>query len=233
MAPYDTGSTTVPSEYAYTNGSASTEAAQGIRAHANSSYSKSVPYAFRSADGSGYSIELPTLGKAGTPYARTVMPLRTMSPQALPDAGLVFDSLLKRQSNPPGSILPETDADGFAPHPSGLNSLFFALADLIIHSVFDTDHFDESINRVSSYLDLSPLYGSGWTIGVGYGPTAKPGPCENDIVRRLDGTGRLWEDVFSDARLLFMPPSVCALLVLFCRNHNVSFQIGAYLGESH
>lgn len=36
-----------------------------------------------------------------------------------------------------------------------------------------------------------------------------------------DGTGRLWEDVFADRRLLFMPPSTCALLVLFCRNHNV------------
>ena len=44
---------------------------------------------------------------------------------------------------------------------------------------------------------------------------------ENDQVRKLDGTGKLWEDVFSDARLLFMPPTVCALLVLFGRNHNV------------
>ncbi len=99
-------------------------------------------------------MEMPSLGKAGTPYARTVIPLRTMSPQALPDAGLVFDSLLKRQPNPSGSSLPETDADGFAPHPGGLNGFFFALADLIIHTVFDTDLFDESVNRVSSYLDL-------------------------------------------------------------------------------
>ena len=44
---------------------------------------------------------------------------------------------------------------------------------------------------------------------------------ENMKVRRMDGTGRLWEDVFADARILFMPPNVCALLVLFCRNHNV------------
>lgn len=36
-----------------------------------------------------------------------------------------------------------------------------------------------------------------------------------------DGTGRLFDDVFADSRLLAMPPSVCALLVLMCRNHNV------------
>ncbi|KAK0495168.1 hypothetical protein EDD18DRAFT_1013224, partial [Armillaria luteobubalina] len=36
-----------------------------------------------------------------------------------------------------------------------------------------------------------------------------------------DGTGRLWEDVFADSRLLRMPAASCALLVLLCRNHNV------------
>jgi len=39
-------------------------------------------------------------------------------------------------------------------------------------------------------------------------------------LRRLDGTGMMWNDVFAEDRLLFLPPISCALLVLFCRNHN-------------
>ena len=37
----------------------------------------------------------------------------------------------------------------------------------------------------------------------------------------LGEASELWEDVFADSRILFMPPNVCTLLVLFCRNHNV------------
>lgn len=63
------------------------------------------------------------------------------------------------------------------------------------------------INDTSSYLDLSPLYGHDEEAQM--------------KVRRQDGTGRLYEDVFSENRLLLMPPQVSALLVLFSRNHNV------------
>lgn len=42
----------------------------------------------------------------------------------------------------------------------GVSSLFFAFADLVIHSVFNTDRNNPTINNASSYLDLSPLYGS-------------------------------------------------------------------------
>lgn len=110
-----------------------------------------------------------------------------------PDSGLVFDTLLRR--------------DKFEPHPAGISSLFFAFANLVIHSIFDTNHQDCTLNNASSYLDLSPLYGSS--------------PETANQLRRRDGTGKLWEDVFADGRLLLMPPSVCALLVLLCRNHNV------------
>ena len=41
-----------------------------------------------------------------------------------------------------------------------MSSLFFAFADLVIHSIFNTDRKDSTINNASSYLDLSPLYGS-------------------------------------------------------------------------
>ncbi|KIP05732.1 hypothetical protein PHLGIDRAFT_91744, partial [Phlebiopsis gigantea 11061_1 CR5-6] len=151
-----------------------------------------VPYAFRSADGSDYNVLWPSLGKAGLPYARTVSSTHPLPASSLPDPSLVFDMLLKR--------------DKFEPHPAGVSSLFFAFADLVIHSIFNTDHNNPTINKASSYLDLSPLYGSS--------------DKEFDTVRRKDGTGRLFEDVFADSRLLFMPPSACALLVLFSRNHN-------------
>ncbi|TFY60825.1 hypothetical protein EVJ58_g4902 [Rhodofomes roseus] len=155
-------------------------------------------YAFRSADGAHYNVLMPTLGMAGTPYARSVPSTTPLPPQYLPDPGLVFDTLLKR--------------DEFVEHPR----------------VFNTDARDWTKNAASSYLDLSPLYGSA--------------QAQVDSVRResravrlatfaddaglrtcgtgKDGSGRLWEDVFADARLLFMPPSTAALLVLFCRNHN-------------
>ncbi|PCH41929.1 heme peroxidase [Wolfiporia cocos MD-104 SS10] len=151
-----------------------------------------VKYAFRSADGSNYNPLMPTIGMAGMPYARSVPGTQVLPEAFLPDPGLVFDTLLKR--------------DKFVEHPGGISSLFFAFADLVIHSIFDTDARDWSRNSTSSYLDLSPLYGT----------TEKA----VDSVRRKDGTGRLHEDVFADIRLKFMPPAAGALLVLFCRNHN-------------
>lgn len=154
-----------------------------------------IKYAFRPADGSNYNPLFPSLGKAGTPYARSVPSANFTPISTLPDPSLVFDTLLRRE---PGT---------FTPHPGGISSLFFAFADLVTHSIFNTNHSDWNINDASSYLDLSILYGSS--------------DSAVDKVRRKDGTGRLWDDVFSDGRLLFMPPSSCALLVLMNRNHNV------------
>lgn len=152
-----------------------------------------VKYAFRPADGSNYNPLFPSLGKAGSPYARSVPGRHSMPKNVLPDPSLVFDTLLRREK--------------FEPHPGGISSLFFAFADLVIHSIFNTNHTDWNINDASSYLDLSILYGSS--------------DSAVHQVRRHDGTGRLWEDVFADSRLLFMPPATCALLVLLSRNHNV------------
>jgi hypothetical protein len=137
------------------------------------------------------------MGQAGSPYARSVPSTNFVPSSALPDAAIVFDTLLRR--------------DKFQPHPGGISSFFFAFADLVIHSIFNTDYKDNTVNNASSYLDLSILYGT----------------SEQDVksVRRMDGTGMLYDDVFADSRLLFMPPSVCALLVLFNRNHNVSVPI--------
>lgn len=152
-----------------------------------------VKYAFRPADGSNYNPLFPTMGKAGSPYARSVPSKHCLPKDSLPDPGLIFDTLLKR--------------DKYEEHPGGVSSMFFAFADLVIHSIFDTNHSDWSINDASSYLDLSILYGSS--------------EAEVNSVRKNDGSGQLWNDVFADSRLLHMPPASCALLVLLCRNHNV------------
>ncbi|GAA5924351.1 hypothetical protein JCM3775_005665 [Rhodotorula graminis] len=61
----------------------------------------------------------------------------------LPDPGVVWDSLLKR--------------DKFVAHPSGISSLLFGFAQLIVHSIFQTDPRNGEVNEASSYLDLSPI----------------------------------------------------------------------------
>lgn len=75
-------------------------------------------FKYRSADGSNNSYISPKLGAANTPYARSVNPL-TVQPGALPDPGLLFDSLLAREE--------------FKPHPNKVSSIFFNWASLIIH----------------------------------------------------------------------------------------------------
>jgi hypothetical protein len=64
------------------------------------------------------------LGAAGTAYARAVTPTDVQSPD-VPDAGLVFDTLLARK-------------DQFRPHQCGISSMMFYLAAIITHDVFQT-----------------------------------------------------------------------------------------------
>lgn len=54
-------------------------------------------YAWRCADGSCNNLSDPDMGKAGTPYARSVQQGNPLPRNQLPDAGLVFDTLLKRE----------------------------------------------------------------------------------------------------------------------------------------
>jgi hypothetical protein len=49
-------------------------------------------YAWRSADGSCNNVNMPDMGKAGTPYARSVQQTHPLPKHELPDAGLVFDT---------------------------------------------------------------------------------------------------------------------------------------------
>ncbi|QRV74358.1 heme peroxidase [Ceratobasidium sp. AG-Ba] len=149
-------------------------------------------FRFRSADGGGNNLQQPDLGRAGLPYSRSVPQTHPLPISELPDPELIFECLLKR--------------DKPTPHPAGLSAMFFSFATLVIHTCFRTNHADPTINETSSYVDLAPLYGNSQD--------------DQDSVRRWDGTGRMKEDVFTENRLLFLPPAVCALLVLFCRNHN-------------
>ena len=59
-------------------------------------------YKFRAADGAGNNPLFPDLGRAGLPYARSVQGKHPIPGYTLPDAGLVFDVLLKARdvSNP-------------------------------------------------------------------------------------------------------------------------------------
>ncbi|KAF9039702.1 heme peroxidase [Hymenopellis radicata] len=150
-------------------------------------------HSFRQADGGGNNLQIPHLGKAGTPYARSVQGKWCNAPTSLPDPGIIFDTLMKARDR--------------KDHPGGNSSLTFAFATIVIHSLFRTDLNDWSVNATSSYLDLSPLYGIN--------------QATQDLVRNKgEGRGLLYPDTFSEERLIFLPPAASALLVILNRNHN-------------
>jgi len=152
---------------------------------------ESNEYKYRTADGSNNNIMYPHLGRAGSPYARTVTP-QTLTPGAPPDPGLVFEAVFERGDKP-------------REHPNKISSMLFYLATIIIHDVFHTDEKNPAIVKTSSYLDLAPLYGSS--------------PEEQARVRtHVDGL--LKPDAFAEYRVLGFPPGVPALLVCFNRFHN-------------
>lgn len=78
-----------------------------------------------------------------------------------------------------------------------------------LYSIFRTSHRDVNINETSSYVDLAPLYGNNQEM--------------QNKLRVRDGRGLLRPDVFAEDRLLLLPAGVCAILVLFNRNHNVCY----------
>lgn len=75
-------------------------------------------YKYRTADGSHNNMHNPQLGKAGQAYARSARP-QIYQNAALPDPGLIFDSLLARNGE-------------FEPHPNKISSQMFYLAVVII-----------------------------------------------------------------------------------------------------
>ncbi|KAL2004333.1 hypothetical protein VTN02DRAFT_3127 [Thermoascus thermophilus] len=159
-------------------------------------------YTYRSADGSNNNPTLPWLGAANTPYARSIPPL-TIQPGALPDPGLIFDSLFARQK--------------FTPHPNKVSSLFFDWASLVIHDIFQTDHRNPHLSQTSAYLDLSTLYGDNQE--------------EQNMIRTFKD-GKLKPDCFSEPRLQAFPPACCVLLVMLNRFHNYVVEQLAVINEN-
>ena len=115
----------------------------------------------------------------------------TPLPSALPDPGVLFDSLMVRKT--------------FRPHPAKISSMLFYLATVIIHDIFRTDRHDPSISLTSSYLDLAPLYGSNQDE-------------QNEMRTHKDG--KLKPDCFSEKRIIGQPMGVGVLLIMFNRFHN-------------
>jgi linoleate 8R-lipoxygenase/9,12-octadecadienoate 8-hydroperoxide 8R-isomerase len=81
-------------------------------------------YQYRDADGANNNIRIPDLGAAGSPYARSATPI-ILQNIALPDPGVIFDSLMDRGSK-------------FEAHPNKISSMLFYLATIIIHDIFRT-----------------------------------------------------------------------------------------------
>lgn len=146
---------------------------------------------YRKHDGSGNNPWVPEMGKAGSPYSRSVPPMKPKGSN-LPDPELVYDQLLKRKG-------------AFRKHPSGLNRMFFSFATIVIHECFQTSRENPWINETSGYVDLSTLYGN----------------TEKEQVRvRTFKNGTIYPDSIASERIMMMPPGVIAVLLMFSRNHN-------------
>lgn len=156
--------------------------------HPSNSY-LGYDFVFRKADGSNNNILWPQIGAAGQPYARSVRAKRMQPPR--PDPEVVYDAVLRRKE--------------FKPHPNNISSVLFYVASIIIHDCFHTSHEDYAISETSSYLDLSPLYGS----------------SRKDQDRmRTHKDGKLKADCFADNRIMGFPPGVGVMLIFFNRFHN-------------
>ncbi|KAE8145267.1 heme peroxidase, partial [Aspergillus avenaceus] len=159
-------------------------------------------YQYRAADGSNNNPTLPWLGAANTEYARSIEPA-SIRPARMPDPGLVFDSIFARNT--------------FTPHPNKVSSIFFTWASLIIHDIFQTGHPNQEINKTSSYLDLSILYGDNQE--------------DQDMMRTFED-GKIKPDSFSEERLQALPAACGVILVMLNRFHNYVVEQLAEINEN-
>lgn len=149
-------------------------------------------FQYRTPDGSYNNILSPNLGRAGTPYAKSIRTEKRLH-GVKPDPGLLFDMLMAR------------DGDNFKENPAGISSMLFYHASIIIHDIFRTNRANNNISDTSSYLDLAPLYGSSF---------------KDQLEIRTMKEGKLKPDTFHEKRLLGQPPGVNVMLVLYSRFHN-------------
>lgn len=144
---------------------------------------------YRQADGSWNNPMNPMLGAAGSTYARTCRP--SVPVGALPDPSLIYETIMKRTN--------------YRKHPNNVSSILWYWADIVIHDLFWTDFKDINKTKTSSFLDLSPLYGSNQEM--------------QDSVRTFKD-GMMKPDTFADKRLIGQPPGVGIILIMFNRFHN-------------
>ncbi|KAI0891686.1 linoleate diol synthase [Annulohypoxylon nitens] len=145
---------------------------------------------YRMADGSWNNPMRPMNGAAGSQYARTCRP-GIVPLGALPDPELIYESVMKRTK--------------YRKHPNNVSSVLWYWATIIIHDLFWTDQTDISKTKTSSFLDLSPLYGSNQEM--------------QDSIRTFKD-GMMKPDCYADKRLLGSPPGVSVILIMFNRFHN-------------
>ncbi|KAI8717961.1 Linoleate 8R-lipoxygenase [Fusarium sp. LHS14.1] len=159
---------------------------------------------YRMPDGSFNNILEPNLGRAGTPYAKSVRSEKRLH-GVKPDPGLLFDLLLAR------------DDKNFTENPAGISSMLFYHAAIIIHDIFRTSRTDPNKSDTSSYLDLAPLYGSS---------------LKDQLEIRTMKEGKLKPDTFHEKRLLGQPAGVNVMLVLYSRFHNYVADILLKINEN-
>jgi len=162
-------------------------------------------FQYRMPDGSYNNILTPNLGKAGTPYARSIRNIKRLH-GVKPDPGLLFDLLMARDS----------DGKHFQENPAGISSMLFYHASIIIHDIFRTNRTDPNKSDTSSYLDLAPLYGSS---------------LQDQLEIRTMKEGKLKPDTFHEKRLLGQPAGVNVMLVLYNRFHNYVVDILLKINE--
>ncbi|KAK7422650.1 hypothetical protein QQX98_001438 [Neonectria punicea] len=159
---------------------------------------------YRMPDGSFNNILTPNLGKAGTPYAKSVRTTKRLH-GVKPDPGLLFDLLMARSDST------------FQENAAGISSMLFYHASIIIHDIFRTNRTDMNKSDTSSYLDLAPLYGSS---------------LKDQLEIRTMKEGKLKPDTFHEKRLLGQPAGVNVMLVLYSRFHNYVCDILLKINEN-
>ncbi|KAK3389209.1 heme peroxidase [Podospora didyma] len=160
-------------------------------------------FQYRTPDGSFNNVLTPSLGKAGTAYAKSVRNTKRLH-GVRPDPGLLFDLLMAR------------DDEHFQENPAGISSMFFYHAAIIIHDLFRSNRTDPNKSDVSSYLDLAPLYGSS---------------LQDQLAVRTMKEGKLKPDTFHEKRLLGQPAGVNVMLILYSRFHNYCADILLKINE--
>jgi len=172
-------------------------------------------YKYRQADGSYNSFILPDAGKSETPYS--ICTTARYIPTKVPNASDVINDLLVRKE--------------FKVSTTNLNANFSYFITLLIHDFYYSDPKNPEINKTTSYLDLSPLYGYNLTRQNAMrsfvdGKFKMKGDMPltledmgNDFMINPLGLDSSKVFCFGDERVSSIPP-LAIMLTIFMREHN-------------